>query len=618
MKKYLIQILFIIFLIKQYQNKNCMKYYNFCIQCNEKTDLCDYCFFSVFKPDLEGGCIGSKKCSPKSNLCLECNEDSTLCTKCENDFIPDNNGGCTLTKNCDVSFRGSCQTCKDTYSLVNDGNPYLECKKLPKDEDKSSFCKKYDDEGICSECFDNYYLTLGNKHCSNTSHCYISKNEICTECMPGFYLDKSDNNTCKPYDDNNFFYCKETLDGEKCSACRQGFFLSKDNKCTISNNCLESKLGTYLCQKCEENYYLTSEGSCSITENCRHLLPSQMGKCDICEKNYYLNTKTGICKSNLEDNIFKYCEKGSDACESCITYYHLGKDNKCSKSLNCSESINGTCVKCDEGTYLTENNNKCIHSSNCTESDDYYRCTECEKGFFYNYTSNECINDEKFDKKFENCKNLDYIGENCIECHNNYYLNKTDKKCYLAQEDEKLYKCSETNQENNCTKCERYYFLGKLDNKCSSIFGCDKSENVNTCLECNPNYCLTEGRCNYTSIIFGDENGFCFKCFETNEGGKGCKKCFDGYSVSEEGFCINLDYCEEFEDDKCLKCKILEDDDFGIHLCMNEKFGCVETYNDNCIRCDDIYDLDKCTQCSEGYKIEDGECIKIEEDIDDN
>ena len=611
--KILFQILFFCFKIKFILNHVCMRYYNFCIQCNEKSNLCDYCFFSVFKPDLEGGCIGAKKCIPEYNLCLECNQDLTLCQKCEEGYSPDNNGGCTFTKNCDVSFRGSCQTCLQNFSLVNDGKPYLECKKLPKEEDRSPYCKKYNEEGICEECLDNYFLTHGNKKCTQIFYCNYLEKEKCIECIPGFYLDKKDNNICKSYNDK-FFYCKESEDGEKCSLCREGFYLSQNNKCVITPHCIESKPNTYYCQKCEDNFYLTLEGSCSITEHCKNIISPQLGKCYICEKNYYLNTETGFCKSNQEDNIFKYCEKGSEFCESCIIYYYLGEDNKCSKSKNCSESIDGTCIQCSEGTFLTKNN-KCAETDNCILVDDYYKCIECETGFYYNTTSNECINDEDNDEKFKNCKNLDIAGKKCFECRNNYYLNKTDNKCYLSQENEKLIKCAEINEQEMCIKCEKNYYLGNLDNKCSSIYGCYKSENSEKCIECSPNYCLTNGKCNYTEIIPENSVGFCYKCLETNENGKGCKKCFDGFSLSENGFCQNFDYCEEKKDNECLKCKQNYKDEYGFNLsfCINEIFGCVEINNDNCLRCDDIYDLDKCTKCFEGYRVEDGKCVKCKE-----
>ena len=608
--KTILLIIFILFKI-QLIHSTCIKYYNFCIQCDNRRDLCDYCIFPVFKPDLEGGCVGSKICMEDYNLCLQCNQDSTLCQKCEEGYIPDNNGGCTLTKNCDVSYHGSCQTCLQNYSLVNDGQPYLECKKLPKEKDP--YCKNYDDEGICIECLDNYFLTHGNKKCSNVNYCNIFENEKCTECISGFYLDKKDLNSCKPYNDI-FYYCKESEDGEKCSLCRDGFYLSQDNNCTITPHCLESNPNSYYCQKCEDNYHLTSEGSCSITEHCKTIQKPDEGKCYICEKNYYLNTKTGFCLSNQEDNDFKNCEKGSDECESCVIYYHLGEDKKCSKSLNCLESLDGTCVKCSEDFFLTKNN-KCIGTNHCIISDDYYRCEECEIGFFYNYTGNECVDDEEFEQKFKNCKNIDYIGENCFECRNNYYLNKTDNKCYLSEENDKLYKCAEIDAQNNCTKCEKNYFLGKLDNKCTSIYGCYKSENVDRCIQCGPDYCLTNGLCNYTSIIGDNEIGYCYKCSETNENGIGCKTCFDGYSLSDDGLCINLDYCEEKEDKECLKCKDDVYNEYGWHLsfCINKQFGCVENYNENCLRCDDIYDMDQCSECSEGYRVEEGECVACTE-----
>ena len=608
--KILFQLLFIVFQIKIFQFKNCMKYYNFCIQCNQITDLCDYCIFPVFKPDLTGGCEGAKHCTPNNNFCLECNQGSTLCQKCENEYLPDNNGGCALTDNCEVSYRGECQICKQNYNLVNEGKPYLECKAKPKEEDL--YCKKFDKEGICTECVDNYFLTHGNKKCSKVFYCnYVQDNE-CTECIRGYYLDKKDNNICKPYNEN-FFYCKESIDGKKCSLCQEGFYLSQDNKCVITPYCVESKPNTYLCQQCVEGYFLTTEESCSITKHCKHLLDPSSGKCYSCDKDYYINTKTGICKSNQEDNNFKYCEKGSDFCESCIIYYHLGEDHKCSKSRNCSESEDAVCIKCDNTTHLTKNN-KCVETKHCVLSDDYYKCIECEKGYFYNTSSNKCINDEDYEE-FQNCKELDLIGEKCVECQNNYYLNKTDNKCYLSKENSTLYKCSEINKNNTCIKCAKNYYLGKLDNKCSSIYGCDKSENINKCLQCNPNYCLTNGKCNYTDMVLDDQKGYCYKCVETNKNGTRCKQCFDGYNLLDNGFCSNLNNCEEKENDNCLKCQnnVVDLYGYNVLLCANKKLGCVENYNDKCLRCDDIHDFDKCTKCKDGYYAEEGECLKCKE-----
>ena len=44
-----------------------------------------------------------------------------------------------------------------------------------------------------------------------------------------------------------------------------------------------------------------------------------------------------------------------------------------------------------------------------------------------------------------------------------------------------------------------------------------------------------------------------------------------------------------------------------------QDFGCVNSFDKNCIRCDDIMDMDVCTQCEEGYEIDEfGECSEIE------
>lgn len=41
-------------------------------------------------------------------------------------------------------------------------------------------------------------------------------------------------------------------------------------------------------------------------------------------------------------------------------------------------------------------------------------------------------------------------------------------------------------------------------------------------------------------------------------------------------------------------------------------YGCVETLAENCLRCDDLYDLDLCTECAEGYILnDDNKCVKL-------
>lgn len=76
----------------------------------------------------------------------------------------------------------------------------------------------------------------------------------------------------------------------------------------------------------------------------------------------------------------------------------------------------------------------------------------------------------------------------------------------------------------------------------------------------------------------------------------------NGYELNEEGYCVDIDICEEKEEGKCLKCKDLISPN-GYNYCANQIFGCLEIYSDNCLRCDNLNDLYECSECKEGFKI---------------
>ena len=55
----------------------------------------------------------SKKCKIQNNHCIERNEFGDLCKKCELSYYPDENGGCSHTRNCEISYNGNCLKCKE-------------------------------------------------------------------------------------------------------------------------------------------------------------------------------------------------------------------------------------------------------------------------------------------------------------------------------------------------------------------------------------------------------------------------------------------------------------------------------------------------------------------------
>ena len=96
------------------------------------------------------------------------------------------------------------------------------------------------------------------------------------------------------------------------------------------------------------------------------------------------------------------------------------------------------------------------------------------------------------------------------------------------------------------------------------------------------------------------------------EDGKKCDICEHDLNATTEGICYDDVNCEEFKDQKCIKCK--KDNPWGYPgYCLNEEFGCVDSFLKHCIRCDDIMDMEKCTKCEEGHEIDElGYCVEIE------
>ena len=99
--------------------------------------------------------------------------------------------------------------------------------------------------------------------------------------------------------------------------------------------------------------------------------------------------------------------------------------------------------------------------------------------------------------------------------------------------------------------------------------------------------------------------------YRTNEEGTACEECVEGYELNEEGYCNDINYCEEKVDGKCVKCKS-EIGKYDNYYCANEIFGCLENSSENCIRCDNLNNLYECTKCKEGYKSVNNDCEKIE------
>ena len=152
-------------------SQKCIENQNFCLKCDKSNSLCLKCKYDILSPNENGGCIGSKQCIAGNNFCDECNENNNLCKTCEIGYIPDENGGCSYTNNCEVSYNGECIKCEIDFVLIGDTDNFKICKYIYSTDLKN--CKSIDNSnGLCEICEDGYYLSSGDKQCSRTENCY--------------------------------------------------------------------------------------------------------------------------------------------------------------------------------------------------------------------------------------------------------------------------------------------------------------------------------------------------------------------------------------------------------------------------------------------------------------
>ena len=391
--------------------------------------------------------------------------------------------------------------------------------------------------------------------------------------------------------------------------CEEGFYYSVDGKCSSTNFCAKSR-DDHTCSECIYGYYLSYDKTCTNDINCKKG-DKMTGICNWCNYDYYLDLQDKKCISNLDKEEYRFCKiVDQGICTACEDFYYLAQDNKCSISANCSISKDTFCLKCIEGYYLgldfkCTDVEKCIYSRN-------NECNECEDGFYYDCFDRLC---KESTGNFENCKINAYFEQTqCFACKDNYCLNQSQYLCEDNTQPGPYYKCQASNNKGDlCQICIDGYFIGKIDFNCTKIEGCIKSLDENTCLKCDRYYCLDNiGNCTDNSYVISEDKKYYFRCKMLNEDGTKCELCDFALNTTEEGICYDDYHCIKDDNGECIRCQ--EENPRGYYTyCFNKEFGCIDSFLDNCIRCDDIFDMDVCTQCEEGYEIDEyGECVKME------
>ena len=454
-----------------------------------------------------------------------------------------------------------------------------------------NFCSEcHSITNLCTKCEYDILIPDEEGGCTGINKCSVGKNycnqcteetNLCNECEQGFYPDK--NGGCS-YTEN----CEISYDGH-CIKCDSEYYLigNEIKVCKYIGlddfqNCKEINYSNGLCLECEEDYFLNSgDKKCILTEHC---YKSSFGTCSLCDKNYTLNKEDDLCIEKNEDFINCKITLDGKECDECDDDFYFSEDGKCTNVKNCIYSRNNECIECKDDLYFDRSEQL------CKESKD----------------------------NLVNCKyNSLYEPNNCALCKDDYYLSSPDNVCKSNKEEGPFYKCSFSNYNGDkCSQCVGEYYIGRDDLKCNLIQGCLSSENEKKCLECDRYYVLdNEGDCVDNYYITDKEKQFYYYCKVLNEEGTGCALCENGLNATEAGICYDDVHCEKNDEGVCTKCQ--KDNPFGYNsYCLNEVFGCVDTFLKNCIRCDNVLDLDLCTECEEGYDIDEyGDCIKKEKNL---
>ena len=439
-----------------------------------------------------------KTCDPNnSTLCGTCNSGDYLkegkCYNCYEKMI-----GCAI-----CSTEKKCDSCEAQFVLENNTcTPAF--KKIPE-------CDKYNNTNttkikVCSNCVPGFFLdknkTACNRcgdnclKCTNSTHCEI--------CNPNYYLNKS---KCFKYPDHCSEYNVTKL---KCTNCIASYFL-KDNKCeACPNNCTKCE-SSDKCQICNSGFVLENDKcvACSVN-NCTTCVEGDHTKCSACNVSFKL--EGGACKkcnvlncSQCSDQNQTYFLNANEKCDICSPKFYI-KDTKCEKcnDTNCliCENEGKTCKSCDSGFYLKVGNETCLNCKN-----KYKNCSSC-----HDYTCDSC--DEGFMKLKVNCAKADKIVPHCISSSG----------------------CA-------CSECEKNYFLYSSVNCLKNITNCTEY-NTTGCSKCKTNFTLTQEKTCVNTI------NNC-KTYKGNE----CIECYRNFTLVDHHHCVqNVTNCAKYNVTGCIEC----------------------------------------------------------------
>lgn len=471
--------------------------------------------------------------------CLECSR-TDRCWRCEDGYYVTWYGGCgactdgtggyqcqdlmcdgvgiTNCQTCSSTKAGTCEVCKDAFTLNGetnkcdpcpDGRIGRECiaiKCLATTRNYCYTCLSGTDR--CSSCYDDFYLNwLGNciecpgntgghncekvkcngqvaEHCRT---CYAAEDAIlepgaCKVCADGYYKESNDAIICARCPNNrlsngtvcNAVLCSGTRQND-CETCEPG-----ETSCKLCFVGYGPKNGS--CKPCDEG---TGGPNCvgktctadqlAATDDCQFCKDD--GTCVQCIKDFRLDGTECIPVNGCQTSNCRSCTvtDKKETCKRCIRGYY---------------AIGGRCARC---------------VGHCLECKSASVCVACEEDYALN--SDVCVSkssDVVMDScKVPNCLACPSDDHNiCVTCSSGYVWNENEKACVTACPDTNCINCDTTTGE--CSVCSVEYGLhGSLCYPCT-INGCSKCAFhtndmakgvVEVCTSCSSGELTADGQC---------------------------------------------------------------------------------------------------------------------------
>jgi len=336
--------------------------------------------------------------------------------------------------------------------------------------------------------------------------------------------------------------------------------------------------------------------------------------CVECDKDIYSPDENGGCKlksqCKLGHNSCLQCAPNENICVNCDLGFYPDKIGGCSYTVHCSISYKGTCLKCDddyvligkEVTYCKSINTEDL--KNCKEVNTVNGlCKNCTEGYYLNSLDKKC-------SKTENCSESLYGI--CNKCSNGYYLDKREEKCKI--QNGTFNHCKLSINGEICDECDNDYYFDE-EKKCIGINFCAIGNSEYNCKKCFDGYYLSEFKDSCTKTP---------NCYEGNKKIGVCMKCNGGFYIDfKDGKCKSNKEHDEFsfcntadngvcnsciygftlgKDSKCSSTKYCEESEYGVCVqCIEKYYLGLDKKCSNIENCIYTNDFEECEECKDNY-----------------